>query len=190
MNFSRGQTVANLVVAALSADGRITIANDVTGTVHVIADLVGYFAPTGGSTYTPVNPQRMLDTRYGPDGRSKGFTPGSDNVMPITGVGTGVPLDATAVVFNLTVTEPSEVGYLSRLPRRCSTTARLQHQLQHRTDRRQPRRRPRRRRRPDGHLQGPDRHGARHRRRRRLLPVSSNPPGGGRTGLWSVGCTT
>ncbi len=116
MNFSRGQTVANLVVAALSADGRITIANDVTGTVHVIADLVGYFAPTGGSTYTPVNPQRMLDTRYGPDGRSKGFTPGSDNVMPITGVGTGVPLDATAVVFNLTVTEPSEVGYLSAYP--------------------------------------------------------------------------
>ncbi len=116
LNFTAGQTVANLVVSGVGTDGRVSIHNHNAGTTHIIADIVGYYAPTGGSTYTPVTPKRVLETRYGPDGRSTGFAARSDHALTVTGVGTSVPLDATAVVLNVTATEPRGEGYLSVYP--------------------------------------------------------------------------
>jgi alpha-tubulin suppressor-like RCC1 family protein len=43
LNFSRGQTVANLAVSALSSTGTLTIYNGSPGTVQVITDVTGYY---------------------------------------------------------------------------------------------------------------------------------------------------
>ena len=40
MNFGAGQTVANMVVAKIGADGKVGIYND-NGWSHVVADVVG-----------------------------------------------------------------------------------------------------------------------------------------------------
>lgn len=42
LNYSRGDTVANAVIAEVGPDGRVQFAN-AFGSVHLIADLVGYF---------------------------------------------------------------------------------------------------------------------------------------------------
>ena len=44
VNFSAGQTVANLVAAKVGADGNVNVYN-AAGQVHVIFDVVGYFGP-------------------------------------------------------------------------------------------------------------------------------------------------
>jgi streptogramin lyase len=45
LNFGPGQTIPNLVTVKLGANGNIALANTL-GTVHLIADAVGYYAPT------------------------------------------------------------------------------------------------------------------------------------------------
>jgi hypothetical protein len=50
VNFVANQTVANLVVAPLAADGTVTIFNGSAGTVQLLADTAGYYlsgAPSG-----------------------------------------------------------------------------------------------------------------------------------------------
>jgi hypothetical protein len=120
LNFAAGQTVANLVVVKVGAGGGVSIYNN-SGTVHVIADVVGYFAP-GGATFTPINPRRVLDSRPGPDNEGPYATPwGPGQTREIVvGLGdggtTGVPLDADAVVLNLTAVAPSAETFLTVFP--------------------------------------------------------------------------
>ncbi|WP_343990392.1 hypothetical protein, partial [Terrabacter terrae] len=42
VNFTPGQTVANLLVTRLSSTGTITVFNHSSGTIHVVADLTSY----------------------------------------------------------------------------------------------------------------------------------------------------
>ena len=44
LNWSKGQTIANLVIVPVSGDGEVTVYNGGSGTVHVIADDYGEFA--------------------------------------------------------------------------------------------------------------------------------------------------
>ncbi len=44
LNFVKAQTIANLVIARVGAGNKVTIYNS-SGTVDVIADLAGYYAP-------------------------------------------------------------------------------------------------------------------------------------------------
>ncbi len=46
LNFSAGEVVPNLVVVKVGADGRVDFYNGSPGTVQVIADVSGWFAPT------------------------------------------------------------------------------------------------------------------------------------------------
>ncbi|MEO6822277.1 MAG: choice-of-anchor D domain-containing protein, partial [Candidatus Nanopelagicales bacterium] len=67
LNFVRGQTVPNLVLAPVGNDGKVDLLVRSTGSVHLIADLSGYVvsgAPTPGGVGT-VAPMRVLDTRGG-----------------------------------------------------------------------------------------------------------------------------
>ncbi len=59
LNVLRGQTVPNLVVAPVSADGSISIYNSV-GSVNAIVDVTGWF---GGTSFSALTPARILDTR-------------------------------------------------------------------------------------------------------------------------------
>ncbi|MEH1168989.1 right-handed parallel beta-helix repeat-containing protein [Micromonospora sp. CPCC 205539] len=70
-----------------------------------------------GARYVPVTPTRLLDTRTGLGTTSKQPL-GQDGsvVMPITSLA-GVPVaDITAVVLNVSVTQPTESGYIVVYP--------------------------------------------------------------------------
>ncbi|WP_238009662.1 DPP IV N-terminal domain-containing protein [Dactylosporangium sp. AC04546] len=72
-------------------------------------------APNDRGTYYPVSPYRVMDTRSG-KGALKGVV-GSGGVvsLQVTGVGS-VPVDASTVVLNVTVTEPTGPGYVTVYP--------------------------------------------------------------------------
>ncbi len=114
-----GQTVANLAVVKLSADGRLSLFS--SGGAHVLADVVGYFAPQTGPTrrgrFVPVSPARFLDSRTGQGTPGAGpIAAGGTLDVQVAGVG-GVPSHvASAVVFNLTGIEAAAAGYVSVRP--------------------------------------------------------------------------
>ena len=107
LNFVRGQTVPNLVLAPVGNDGKVDLLVRSTGSVHLIADLSGYVvsgAPTPGGVGT-VAPMRVLDTRGG--------SPVSGgHVVSVSVLGRGgVPSSGVAaVVLNVTVTLPTSSG--------------------------------------------------------------------------------
>jgi hypothetical protein len=43
VNFVPGQTIPNLVTVRLGTNSQVTLRNNSTGTVHLIADVAGYF---------------------------------------------------------------------------------------------------------------------------------------------------
>jgi hypothetical protein len=116
LNWTRGETVPNLVSVGLGTSGQITIHN-IQGAVDVVVDLEGYFAPSGGGTageFVALTPARITDTRSGsgqPNAGSK-LGAGSTLNVQVTGAG-GVPVSgAAAVVLNVTVTNTSAAGAL------------------------------------------------------------------------------
>ncbi len=72
-------------------------------------------AAGGGSRYTGINPQRILDTRDGNGGSTRPIGPGESRPLQVTGRA-GVPADATAVVFNMTAITPTASGFLTAFP--------------------------------------------------------------------------
>jgi hypothetical protein len=62
LNFVSGQTIANMVVAPLSASGEVCFY--VYGQAHVLADITGWVA-AGDTMYTAMTPVRFSDTRSG-----------------------------------------------------------------------------------------------------------------------------
>jgi hypothetical protein len=117
LNFTAGQTVPNLVTVQLG-EGKVSLYNG-GGSVHVIADVAGWYGidyADGGTRYTPVTPARILDTRTG-NGASPGkLGPSGTLGLTVTGRG-GVPATGvSAVVLNLTVTEPTFLSYLTAWP--------------------------------------------------------------------------
>jgi outer membrane protein assembly factor BamB len=118
LNFVAGQTVPNLVVAKLGTDGGVSIYNS-NGATHVILDVVGWYHEEGGSSgglYTPLTPTRMLDTRDGTGGTTGPVGSGATIKLNFRGGLGGVPGVATAVVLNVTATQPSTGGYLTAFP--------------------------------------------------------------------------
>jgi hypothetical protein len=124
LNFIQGQTVPNLVIARVGAEGRISIYNNV-GNVDVVADTQGYFAtpvaepPLPGSAYYPSSPARILDTRDGtgvPGGAMGQLGTNGTLELQVTGRG-GVPANATAVILNVTAADsPGPDSYLTVWP--------------------------------------------------------------------------
>ena len=65
-----------------------------------------------GTTYVPIAPVRVLDTRTTTGGLKGGFTSGSPRSWPVRGVG-GIPAGAVAVTGNVTVTGQTAGGFVS-----------------------------------------------------------------------------
>ena len=103
--------VARNSLLALAPDGTITIYNQF-GTVDVIADLVGYYAPGTGAGFTGTTPTRVLDTRTG-TGISAGPL-GAAATLTLTVP--GLPTGTTAVAMNVTVTNPTAFSWLTVYP--------------------------------------------------------------------------
>jgi hypothetical protein len=112
LNFRPGQTIPNLVVVKLGAGGKFSVYN-AQGSTHFIADVVGWYSDgtTAGARYNAVTPSRLLDTR-----NSHPVGPNSSVDVQATGQG-GVPASGvSAVVVNITATEPTVGSYLTAFP--------------------------------------------------------------------------
>ncbi|MFJ4091896.1 hypothetical protein ACIPYS_09975 [Kitasatospora sp. NPDC089913] len=115
LNWAAGRTVPNQVTVAVK-DGKVSFDNHSGGTVHVIADLVGYYSATG-ALFHAQEPVRVLDTR-GPVGvpQARAVPAFGTLELPVAGVA-GVPATGvTAVTMNVTVTEPEQDGHLTVHP--------------------------------------------------------------------------
>lgn len=117
LNFERGVNTANMVVAKLGANGRISIFNPL-GSTHVLVDVVGFYSDGRiiGATYFPLSPRRVLDTRSGIGGTRSAIGRDSSISVPVTGVG-GVPsTGVSAVVLNVAGVTPSAGTFLTVWP--------------------------------------------------------------------------
>ena len=129
LNFVAGQTVANRVMVPVGADGNIKIYNHL-GSAHVVADVNGWFRDGGaalGSRFKALAPTRILDSRPGSQVGpfSTPFPQNTTRTVQVAGAG-GVPaMDApippTAVVLNVTVTNPTATSFLTAFPSDAAT---------------------------------------------------------------------
>jgi hypothetical protein len=115
LNAGPGRPVPNLVVMALGSDGCVEVFNS-HGDTHCLVDVFGFFTTAGGDRFTPLNPARLFDTRDGHGVRSGKVGSAAAIDVQVAGLA-GVPASgATAVVMNLTVTEPDSPGWMAATP--------------------------------------------------------------------------
>jgi hypothetical protein len=107
LNLERAATRANLVTVALGEAGRVRLRNS-AGSIHLVADLAGWYAPAGAASFRAVDPVRVLDTRRAV-GRAGSTPVGAGGVVPLALAGTrGIPAGATAVAITVTAVAPTE----------------------------------------------------------------------------------
>jgi hypothetical protein len=107
-----GQTVADLVLVGVDADGRFSLYSQFS--TQLVVDVVGYFTPVPESSagrLVALDPVRVLDTRRGL-GASGPLPPGGNVALTVTGP---VPSSAEAVVMTLVATETLAPGYVQAL---------------------------------------------------------------------------
>jgi len=113
-----GQTISNQVIVPVGTDGKVSFFTQ-NGT-HLVADVAGWFTNgnegTGSSgLFVPTAPVRMLDTRA--DGPQVGYTgakPAAGAVVPVRWL--GITSGVTAIVMNVTMTEPTLAGFVTAYP--------------------------------------------------------------------------
>lgn len=110
-------------VVQMSADGRTVVYS--SRVTSFVRDIVVVRLAPRSPTYVPLTPARVLETREGEaptiDGLFNGVgirAAGSVTELPVRGRA-GVPTDASAVVINVTVTEPAAAGFVTVFP--CGT---------------------------------------------------------------------
>ena len=116
LNLVAGQTTPNLVITKIDAGGNVCLFTQ--RGADLVADVAGYFP--AASTYQPLVPERLLDTRAGAS--QVGYTggkPGEGAVVTlhVTGVGTSnIPANASAVVLNVTGVDAAGGGFITVWP--------------------------------------------------------------------------
>ncbi|MFF7182132.1 N-acetylmuramoyl-L-alanine amidase [Streptomyces sp. NPDC008121] len=116
LNFTAGQTIPNLVVVPV-VDGKVSFYNR-SGSVDLIADITGYFTSGGeGASHINLGPKRLMDTRSGLGVAKAPVAAGGVVTLPVAGV-QGVPAGdkVTAVVLNVTATNPTSASFVSVYP--------------------------------------------------------------------------
>jgi subtilase family serine protease len=110
LNFSTGQTVANMVMVPVGSDGTVDFYNGgISGSADVIADIAGYYtAGTSGDVYHPLGPVRVVDTRKNENASGAIAAKGKLNLA--------LPSSYKAIISNVTVTQPASGGYLNVYP--------------------------------------------------------------------------
>ncbi|GAA3431424.1 hypothetical protein [Kutzneria kofuensis] len=109
LNLDSGETRANLVTVAMGhGDHKGIWVGAGPFAVDAIVDLAGYYAPGTGSKYTPLTPQRMVDTR-----NSSPLGAGGTVTLDLS---SKVPAGATAAVFNLTATNVTGPTFVTAYP--------------------------------------------------------------------------
>jgi hypothetical protein len=111
INFTAGETKANLVDALFRSGGALCLWSNVD--VDAVVDLQGLHSESGDGHLVPRTAVRLVDTR--PDDALT-----ADQVLriPVTGAGRA-PADTTTVALNVAVDEPQRAGFLTVYP--CGT---------------------------------------------------------------------
>ena len=126
LNYTVGRGITNTGTIPLNT----TVTNDLEvsnagGIIHLIVDVQGYFAPSGGASYVPLaSPCRVVDTRSGGGviaaGGSRALqVAGSDSNFAAQGGtagGCGVPDGVSGVEVSLTVIGPVGTGFVRVAP--------------------------------------------------------------------------
>ncbi len=108
VNFTgANQTVPNFAIVSLGATQEICFF--ALTTTHLFADIAGYYVSGGGDGFVPAAPDRLFDTRT-----SLGRIPGG--TVFTADLNGRVGADATAVVMNVTVTDPAAPGFVAAYP--------------------------------------------------------------------------
>lgn len=97
LNLRRGDTVANLAVVPVDAQGRVAVSVS-QGSVEVVLDLVGYYASTSIRGFVPLRPARIFDSRL----ESRPVVAGADREVVVTGAGDVPTSGVEAVLVNVT----------------------------------------------------------------------------------------
>ncbi|RNL57393.1 hypothetical protein D7003_06375 [Arthrobacter oryzae] len=121
LNYAQDETVPNLAVVPVGADGKVTLTNSSTGSVQLIADISGYFlagTAEDNGAFEALAPTRFLDTRL-----SSGPVAGNGTVsFQVAGVH-GVPANVAGIWVNLTATETGADGFLTGFASGATTPA-------------------------------------------------------------------
>jgi len=117
VNAPAGDIRADGVTVKLATGGKLSAVwvGTAGSTADLVFDVTGYFLQgTTGSKFVPLDPTRVVDTRNGLPfkGPVLRATPAT---IAIVGHG-GVPVSATGISANLTVTEQTYKGYLTVAP--------------------------------------------------------------------------
>ena len=109
-------TVSNLATSRVSTTGQVCLFASVA--TDLVVDIQGFFSPKPAVVFTGMAPVRVLDTRDGTgiaDSRATRAGRGSVIELQVAGAN-GVPVDAAAVMLNVTITEASGRGYVTAWP--------------------------------------------------------------------------
>ena len=121
LNWSAGETIPNRLVIPLSSSGQISIYNQ-SGSTDVIVDVNGYYEAGSGSSFQPISPARICDTRSTSQtgaaaDQCTGGTLGPGGSLQVQVAGQpGVSATATAVVANVTATDATQASFLTVYP--------------------------------------------------------------------------
>jgi hypothetical protein len=115
LNLAAGGTSPNLVIAKVGENGKVCIYTQ--SSLDVVADINGYLP--AGASYTPVVPERLLETRPAGQTGYSGAKPGADSTIELAVIGVGatqVPPGTSAVVLNVTGVSPESDGFVTVWP--------------------------------------------------------------------------
>jgi hypothetical protein len=117
INYMPGTAIANAVISKVGTGGRVCVYTHQN--IDLVIDVNGAFP--AGSSYAPLVPARLLDTRAGAttiDGQFLGAgrrLPGTVTEVRVLGRG-GVPVNAGTVALNVTAVNPLQRGFVTVYP--------------------------------------------------------------------------
>jgi hypothetical protein len=109
-----GQTVPNMVLARVGANGKVSIYNN-TGSTDVVVDVLGCFDSDASGRYVALSPRRVLDTR---DGLGAPLAKVGQTPLPLMLLGKGgVPSSGVSgVMLNVTAVAPTANTFITVYP--------------------------------------------------------------------------
>ena len=112
LNFTGNQTVANTATIPLDGGGGVCALSSVAA--DLVIDVGGYYSSSAAGRYTPLVPQRLMDSREG-RGTPSRLAGGRAVELSVTNVA-GVPSSASAVALNVTGVYPTIDGFVTAYP--------------------------------------------------------------------------
>ncbi|UQX88031.1 hypothetical protein M6D93_17280 [Jatrophihabitans telluris] len=117
--FSAGRTTSSLVLASLSSDGRLALANRAAHAVRVVADVVGFVhsgVPDTTGAFGSVPPVTVLDTRSGIGAPRRAVPARGGVAVTLAGRGEVPAHGVSAVLLRIIVASPGVTGSVTAYP--------------------------------------------------------------------------